>query len=518
MLPLRSSRAGCEYETGSCLDAKGNPIYGAVPSSRKSSAYFRRVERCTIPLSPKIVGGQIAAQVYEMAYRSLHDKSMGVTAIRTHVKETLRKEHDATPPTTEECVAQIDRLVASPLFLGSEALCKLLRYLAHHTINAPTYHLKEHQIATEAFGRRSDYDPQTDSYVRVQIGRLRAKLADYYEGEGAADKVLVDVPKGRHVLSFERRGDTAPVNPAGEAEAAPPPAVKATILSTPLHSKRLALVTMAALLAIALGAASFAAFRIWHVEAGAQLGRQASPRQAEVLMKFWAPFLRGPEEPIVVFANANFVGDAETGMRYYEPSRDARTGITQHYTGVGEVMGVLELDRLLQGLGHQFRVKRGSLFTLDDARSNNLIFVGSPTENLTLGQIPGTQEFVFHHAAEGHDRWQVTIINTHPAAGESNVYVPSDVRDHDGDDYAVIALRRGLDSSRWTLILAGASTIGTQAAADYVCDSGSIANLLKQMNVSKAADLKPFEALLRIKVTNDVPLTVELVALRQTEH
>jgi hypothetical protein len=244
---------------------------------------------------------------------------------------------------------------------------------------------------------------------------------------------------------------------------------------------------------------------------------RAVASKTDMLTAFWSPFLQSPDEPIVVFANANFVGNAETGMRYYEPARDLHAEITQHYTGVGEVMGVLELDRLLQGHGRQFHVKRGSLFTLDDARNNNLIFVGSPTENLTLGEIPGTQEFVFHHAATGPDGWQ-EVINSHPKAGESNVYTPTDVKGHEGDDFAVVALRRGLNPARWTLILAGASTIGTQAAVDYVCDREAVENLLKRLSVSKAADLKPFEALLRVKVINDVPLAVELTAVRQGER
>jgi hypothetical protein len=453
-----------------------------------------------------------------MTYRSLLDKSMGDNAMGSYVKKTLHKDRDATPPSAEECNAQIDRLVGSPSFLGSEALCKLLKYLAHHTINSPNDHVKEYQIATEAFGRRPDFDPQTDSYVRVQMGRLRSKLADYYGAEGAADTVLVDVPKGRHVLSFERRAEVGAAKPAVEADAAPPPAVEAVAPRARFRGKRLAWTVMAALLAVALGAASLAAFNALQAGASGRAGRRTATKQAEVLTTFWTPFLQGPDEPIVVFSNATFVGDAETGMRYYEPSRDPRTGITQHYTGVGEVMGVLELDRLLQRLGRQFRVKRGSLFTLDDARSNNLIFVGSPTENLTLDQIPGTQEFVFHHGADGPDHWRETIINTHPRAGESAVYTPSDVKGHEGDDYAVVALLRGLGPARWTLILGGASTIGTQAAVDYACDPGSIENLLKRLNVAKGADLKPFEALLRVKVTNDVPLSVELIALRQTER
>jgi hypothetical protein len=101
-------------------------------------------------------------------------------------------------PSPSECLAQIDRLVRSPLLLGSEELCKLLQYLAHHTLNTPAIYLKEYQIATEAFGRPSDFDPQADSCVRVQMSRLRSKLAQYYDSDGVHDSILVLVPKGRY--------------------------------------------------------------------------------------------------------------------------------------------------------------------------------------------------------------------------------------------------------------------------------------------------------------------------------
>src|ERR1700757_2546947 len=86
---------------------------------------------------------------------------------------------------------QIDKLVGSHVLHGSESLCKLLRYLAQHALRDPGARLKEYQIATEVFGRPADFDPQSDSMIRVQAGRLRAKLAGYYGAEGAEDPSLV---------------------------------------------------------------------------------------------------------------------------------------------------------------------------------------------------------------------------------------------------------------------------------------------------------------------------------------
>src|SRR3981189_1257354 len=105
----------------------------------------------------------------------------------------------------EQCLAQIEKLVGSQVLHGSESLCKLLRYLAKHVLDHPGTPIKEYQIATEVFGRSDDFDPQLDSMVRVQAGRLRGKLSEYYSANGAEEAVIVDLPKGTYVLAFHHR-------------------------------------------------------------------------------------------------------------------------------------------------------------------------------------------------------------------------------------------------------------------------------------------------------------------------
>src|SRR5213080_1807285 len=113
--------------------------------------------------------------------------------------------HRASIAEREQLLAEIDRLTGSHVLHGSESLCKLLRYLAEHALHHPGVPLKEYQIATEVFGRPADFDPQSDSTIRVQAGRLRMKLAEYYSSEGADDPIIVEVPKGTYVLTFHQR-------------------------------------------------------------------------------------------------------------------------------------------------------------------------------------------------------------------------------------------------------------------------------------------------------------------------
>src|SRR5467141_450701 len=105
----------------------------------------------------------------------------------------------------EQCFQQIEKLINSHSLRGSESLCKLLRYLAEHSLDHPGVALKEYQIATEVLGRSGGFDPQNDSTVRVQAGRLRLKLAEYYSHEGPDDSVVVELPKGSYALTFHIR-------------------------------------------------------------------------------------------------------------------------------------------------------------------------------------------------------------------------------------------------------------------------------------------------------------------------
>jgi hypothetical protein len=413
-----------------------------------------------------------------------------------------------------EYLVQVDRLVNSEFLQGSEALCKLLQYLAHHTLNSRNQHLKEYQIAVEVLGRAPDFDPQSDASVRVQVARLRGKLTEYYNSVGVNDPVLIDLPKGRYALTFEFRAD------APKPEAAPPPKPTAGAkpalesVSPPAPPARnwprglLAAVIVAATL-LSIGAAVY-----WRYLTNPKpAARSSEAGRMPATEAFWSPFLHASQEPIVVFSNATFVGTAESGMRYFEPSKDSHEKTTQHYTGVGEVLGVLQLGRLFWQHGGEFRIKQGGLFTLDEARNNNLVFVGSPTENLALLQIANTHEFVFRRLAAG-DRRTEAIVDLHPRPGQPSVY-PSSPQSGTADmDYAIVALMHGLEPSQWTLIVAGVTTLGTQAAVNYVCEEGSLKELLHRLNVKKGSDLKPFEALLRVRVANDVPLETQLLALR----
>ncbi|MBV8476325.1 MAG: hypothetical protein JOZ36_06645 [Acidobacteria bacterium] len=390
----------------------------------------------------------------------------------------------------------------------------MLRYLAQHAVEHPGTPLKEYQIATEVFGRPTDFDPHLDSAIRVQAGRWRMKLAEYYAVEGSGDPLIVELPKGTYVLNFYPKSRRKPIEPKERVQhdRLPAGATKPVPLR-PTSGRRLAVfITVLLLLLIAAAIPIILLLAQRRAANSSTVPSAAAPTAAQA---FWRPFVDAPDEPWVVFSNGAFIGRPETGMRYFDPRRDAADKILDHYTGVGEVLAIHELDRIFSMMHRELRVKRGSLLSLDDAKNKNLIFVGSPAENLSLLEMPGSREFVFRRVDSGRRKGDLGIFNVHPQAGEPLMFLatpgPPLI-----EDYATITLTSGLNPGRHMLILGGTTTLGTQAAVEFVCRDDSLAQLLLRLSVGKTVEIRPFEAVLRVKVTRGVPVETHLVSLRKT--
>jgi hypothetical protein len=409
----------------------------------------------------------------------------------------------------EEKLRQVDRLVGSDLLHGSESLCKLLRYLAEHCIDHPGAAVKEYQIATELFKRPPDFDPRLDATVRVQTGRLRSKLSEYYAGVGKNDPWIVEIPKGAYSLAFFPRAAIPALDAPTPLYVAENGAPAAQRRGGRYNAWSIAVIALSAIsILLAVGVVTLLLNR-----ASVRRAAKADPSDPPAALAFlWNDFVATPEEPWVIFSNAEFAGRPETGMHYYNPTKDRGQPILDHYTGVGEVLGIHELDRAFAMLHHGIRVKRGRLLSLDDAKNNDLIFVGSPSENLSLRQIPTTRDFVFRFVDKGPRKGDLSVVNIHPRKGEESSYISTQGLPIT-EDYAVIGLMPGLNPARWVMLLAGLTTIGTQAAVEYVSRSNTAEDLLKRIGGPVSGKIAPFECVVRVKVIQGVPVQADLVAL-----
>jgi TolB-like protein len=112
---------------------------------------------------------------------------------------------------TSGCSAEIvrkhlERVLASPGFARSERLSRFLRVIIERHLEGRAGDLKESVLAIEVFGRQPGFDPKQDSTVRTEAGRLRARLAEYYAGDGIGDRVIIEIPKGGYIPAFRLPG------------------------------------------------------------------------------------------------------------------------------------------------------------------------------------------------------------------------------------------------------------------------------------------------------------------------
>jgi len=109
--------------------------------------------------------------------------------------------------TRQQEEAELEAVFASGTFAKSQGLARLLKYLCHKYFEGHASDLKEFNIGVEALGRLADFDPTSNSIVRVELHRLREKLKRYYETEGLHDPVFIVLKPGNYAPQFLARAE-----------------------------------------------------------------------------------------------------------------------------------------------------------------------------------------------------------------------------------------------------------------------------------------------------------------------
>jgi TolB-like protein len=133
---------------------------------------------------------------------------------------------DSNPLAHNALRLALQEVLGSPLFSRAPRTCKLLTWLVDMKLDSRQAEISEFAIGLAVFRRDArSYDTTLDPVVRVQMGRLRARLAEYAAAQSAPRPRLC-IPLGRYVPALIQ-SDT------------PTPAV--TPVATPLRGERLQL-------------------------------------------------------------------------------------------------------------------------------------------------------------------------------------------------------------------------------------------------------------------------------------
>ncbi|HTS61838.1 MAG TPA: hypothetical protein VMH28_07425 [Candidatus Acidoferrales bacterium] len=390
---------------------------------------------------------------------------------------------------------EIDRLIQSKTFQTSEAHRRLLQYLAERTLAGDADRLKEYTVGLEAFGKPPTYDPKHDSIVRLQMGRLRQKLAVYYQSEANGDPVRVSLPKGAFKLVFEPNLGRGKDEDAGRSYR------RVYILGLALALVAVWAVA-ATLMAIRASREAQAVAESWSPELET-LWRPYLESKRPLLISLGTPlFVRFPEFGFFRDPKVNDWNELDKSERFrgvHKALGDREILPSYNFTGAGEASAAFLLARLLATRKHDLQLTRSSILSWQQIADQDVIFLGPPKFNLQLQETAMMQDILVE--SDG-------IRNRKPRNGE-----PEFLEDHvvpgkpsEGETHALITRAAGPSGTGEFLMIAGNASPDTFAAAEWLTQPRRARELVNRLR-TRAGDVpRHFQVVIKVAFKQGIPV------------
>jgi hypothetical protein len=441
--------------------------------------------------------------------------------------------------TEEERRLALERVLGSKYFIHAPMKQKFLRLICDFHLNGRGSELNEYLIGREVFDRDDSYNPATDPIVRVGAHGVREKLALYYQKEGTKDQLRIEIPIGSYEPIF------IPHSSPVMEQAVPPIALSSSILpervlehaSAPMIGAKGEKFWLYAIIGILLLVS--ASLLLAYLNLRNQIGQPGNEIDQEVYQAVWEPFLKSDDQTLVVLSNPpvfRFVNNADPGkviersvqipleqidkllqslqnkqiINIIDGSRRL-TMTWDTYTGIGEAIGLHQITDLFRSSGKSILIKQSRTVSAEDLKKQNVIVLGSTWVNNWSGKLPTQEVFIYNS--------RVAIENHDPRPGEEREYKPV-FDEQTGNlitDYALITVSPNMSDENLVMVLAGAHSEGTAAAAEYVTSKHYLNEFNRQLMQSGTGSkpLKYYQALLKVGVENGIPTTISLVSIHE---
>jgi TolB-like protein len=104
----------------------------------------------------------------------------------------------------EEVLAHLERVLASAIFADAPKLRDILRFVVRETLEGRGSRIKEYNIGLDVYSKDAHYDPSRHPVIRTAVGRLRAKLENYYRTAAPGDGLRIEIPRREYAAVFRR--------------------------------------------------------------------------------------------------------------------------------------------------------------------------------------------------------------------------------------------------------------------------------------------------------------------------
>jgi hypothetical protein len=443
-----------------------------------------------------------------------------VSGRNSHVSQSaaISKAMEARPH-AEAVREHLSLILKSPAFKGSERSREFLVVIVEKALAGRFEELKERVLGVELFGRHTSYDTGEDAVVRVTASDVRKRLLRYYSESGVNSDLRLEIPIGSYIPDFHWNAPEPVVEgpvPAMEPEAALDiPAAVPVAPRERLARRPLLYVTAGFVLGLLVCA----------------IGIRLLARGGEVEGLPWSSLLQKGRRLQIILSDTE-ISRMQTVVGYslslpdyanhkylppdihIPPDLDRILGSFRGLSmGATDVSVALSVAKRAFPNSLQVSFLPARSVQLKDFRTDdNFLMLGSPRSNPWVSLFQDQLDFQFFYDAPTS---REVIRNLKPRKGELPIYRPS-ARGYDtGEAFGIVAFLGNPNQNGHVLLLAGSSAEATEAAAKFVLNRETIANLLKVNGISPAANPVSFQILLRVNTMAGSANTFEAVAFHR---
>ena len=420
----------------------------------------------------------------------------------------------------------VERIADSSLFQKPSRLRDLFLYICDYSLQGRHEELREQRIGEVVFGRGHDFRPNDDTIVRVEVRKLRQRLEDYFAAEGKDEPILISIPKGAYIASFEARTPAAAL-PEVASEGRPG---QADFSEANSDKKGDAAFVWAVILGVTT--VLFGALAAWYFVRDQQKLHAPVPAVQASAPKnpLWAALFNKDQQTYFVCADSALVlyqeiaGAAVSLAQYvnrnYPPGAPAASREVEsllkilpqrQYTSMADVrlvQGILQLNQ--EYLTHS-TVRHARTIQLIDFKKGNFILFGSRRANPWVELFEQSPNFLFVYDSKAQ---RPGFRNVKPRPNEKSVYWVEGNSTQGGETYSVIAFVPNLSHDGSVLMVAGATGEGTEAAGEFTTHPELLQQMLKTIHAVDRDRVRYFEVLLKSGTLGGTSEQAEIVAYR----
>lgn len=426
-----------------------------------------------------------------------------------------RHSEHVTSLENDERWALVQRVASSRHLVKAPQLREILIYTSRRLLAENAAVISEHEIGCNVLGRRTDFSPNEDNIVRVQIRHLRKKLEDYFNTEGADEPIILTIPKGGYLPHFYPRPE--PAQELVIPPAAASPQNTGLVLPVP-NPERMRLAVGFLTLVLVGGLVAGAVW--WKHRVGLRPAPAALETQVVQEDPLWSKIFAPRRQTRIVVADTNMVMiqdilDVDIPLSKYldggypekliagVPNRELQAALRlisgRQYTSLGDALLAPKFMDISRRYSAQTALCYSRYVSVREFKAGNFVLIGSrrgiPWEQLFESQL----NFVVE---EDHTTRQYHLRNKNPLAGERPVYGLSSGGRANQDTYADIALLPNLAGTGYVLMLSGIDMAATEAAGELVTNPNFGPTLTKLLNSRPGQPPAPYiEILLEAKAT-----------------